>query len=188
MPTRSVLRIVGETTPLVILYAVIELLAGGVLGGMVDMMELLPGLLILIPGLLDLRGSIGSTFGARLTSGLHLGLVRPHRSGKALKTNIYASLILSFFVSLMLAVFAWALCLIMGIPSISLAAFMAISMVTGVVSGTILTGIAILVSFLSYGRGVDPDDITTPTIGTLGDIITVLCLFGTVHLVLWLGI
>lgn len=184
----SVFRVIEETMPLIILYAVIELLAGGMLGGMIETIDLLPGLLIILPGLLDMRGSIGSTFGARLTSGMHLGSIRPYKFTKALKINIYASVILSFLLPIILAVFAWVLSIMIGIGSISLMAFIFISLFTGFISGIALTGLAILVSFVSYNKGLDPDDVTTPTIGTLGDIITVLCLFVAVHLVLSLGI
>jgi mgtE-like transporter len=188
MPTRSVFRVIEETMPLIILYAVIELLAGGMLGGMLETIEILPGLLIILPGLLDMRGSIGSTFGARLTSGMHLGTIRPYRLTGALKTNIYASVILSFLLPVLLGVLAWVLCVVLGLGAISLTAFIVISLFTGFISGIALTGLAILVSFVSYNKGLDPDDVTTPTIGTLGDIITVLCLFVAVHLVLSLGI
>jgi len=68
--TRSVWRIVEETTPLVIGFAVLELIAGGILGTMIIDIELLPGLFILIPALLDMRWGIGCTLGARLNSGL----------------------------------------------------------------------------------------------------------------------
>ena len=188
MPSRSVFRIIEETTPLIIIYAVLGLLAGGLLGGMMELIEMLPGLLIILPGLLALRGNIGSVIGARLTSGLHLGFIRPYRFTKGLKTNIYASLILSLIMSIVLALFAWILCLMINITSISLLAFMVISLITGVASGALLTAIAVFVSFFSYSKGLDPDDVTTPTIGTMGDIITVLCLFATVHLVIGLGI
>lgn len=188
MPTRSVFRIIEETTPLIIIYAVIGLAAGGLLGGMSKEMELLPGLLIILPGLLAMRGNIGSLFSARITSGLHLGFIRPYRFTKGLKIDIYASFILSVFMSVILALFAWALCLMIGLSSISIWAFMLISLITGVTSGVVLTLLAMFVSFLSYTKGLDPDDVTTPTIGTLGDIITVIFLFASVHLVIVLGI
>jgi mgtE-like transporter len=186
--TRSVWRIAGEATPLVIGYAVMELLAGGLLGSMTDYIGMLPGLFVLIPALLDMRGNIGSAFGARLNSGLHLGYIKPGKMTKGLKTNIYSTLILSLLMSIILSFFASFTCYLSGISSISFLAFALISVITGFSSGFLLIFLAIFISGLSYRKGLDPDDVTSPTIGAAGDIITVVCLFLTVRLVLGLGI
>jgi len=186
--TRSVWRIVEETTPLVIGFAVLELFAGGVLGFMTTEIEILPGLFVLIPALLDMRGNIGSAFGARLNSGLHLGYIKPGRVTKALKINIYSALTLSFTMSVILSVFASLACHLAGIASIGFIDFLFISLIAGVLSGLLLVFLAIFISNLSYRKGLDPDDVTTPTIGAAGDIVTVVCLFLAVKLVLGLGI
>lgn len=186
--TRSVRRIVGEATPLVIGYAVLELIAGGVLGFMTMDIELLPGLFILIPALLDMRGSIGSAFGARLNSGLHLGYIKPGKTTKALKRNVYATLILSFTMAVIVSVFAWLMSYIAGISSITFFHFLFIAVTAGFTSAVLLVFLAIFVSNFSYSKGLDPDDVTTPTIGAAGDIITILCLFMAVKLLLALGI
>lgn len=186
--TRSVWRIVGEATPLVIGYAVLELIAGGILGIMTIELELLPGLFILIPALLDMRGSIGSAFGARLNSGLHLGYIKPGKITKALKTNIYTTIILSFIMAVVVSVFAWLTTYIAGIYSITFFHFLFIAIIAGFTSGVLLVFLAIFISNLSYSKGLDPDDITTPTIGAAGDIITIICLFLAVKLLLVMGI
>jgi mgtE-like transporter len=186
--TRSVWKIVGETTPLIVGFAVLELLAGGILGSMTADIELLPGLFILIPALLDMRGGIGSTLGARLNSGLHMGSIKPGKVTKALKINVYSAIILSLVISATLSVFAFVISTLAGIASISFIEFFLIAVIAGVSSGLALILVAIFISGFSYKKGLDPDDVTTPTIGTAGDIITVICLFLAVKLVLGLGI
>lgn len=186
--TRSVWRIVEEATPLVIGYAAIELVAGWVLGAMVLQIELLPGLFILIPALLDMRGGIGSTLGARLNSGLHLGYIKPGKVTKALKVNVYSALTLSFIISIILAVFATLASYIAGIESIGFINFLLIALIGGVLSGLVMVFVAIFISNFSYKKGLDPDDVTSPTIGAVGDIITVVCIFIAVRLVLALGV
>ena len=52
----------------------------------------------------------------------------------------------------------------------------------------VLIFVGIFVSELSYRKGLDPDDVTSPTIGAMGDIITVICLFLTVRLIVGMGI
>lgn len=186
--TRSVWRIIEESTPLIIGYAVLELLTGGVLGRMTVEIEVLPGLFVLIPALLDMRGNIGSAFGARLNSGLHLGYIKPGKMTKALKTNVYSAITLSVVMSVILAIFASFACWLGGISSISFIDFLLISLIAGVTSGIVLVLLAIFIANFSYDRGLDPDDVTTPTIGTAGDMITVICLFVAVKIVLGLGI
>ncbi len=185
---KSISRIVKETAPIITVYAVLELLAGGILTGMSNEMKTLPGLVILIPPLLDMRGNIGSAFGARMGSALHLGYIRPLRITKVLKTNIYSSLILSFFMSFLLGIIAWLACFLTGSFCITFTAFILISVIAGFSSGVVITFIAIGVSEISYRKGLDPDDITTPTISSLGDIVTILCLLLTVKFVLGVGL
>ena len=175
MPTRSVRKIVQETTPLIIFFAIIELGAGGTLGWMTEQMALLPGILVIIPPLLAMRGNISAAFGARLSSGLHLGFIRPNKVTADLKTNVWAALILNLFLSVVLALFAWIAFLLIGLPAMSPLALFSICIIVGVGSGTILAVMAIFIAFISYRRGLDPDNITTPSIASLGDIITVIC-------------
>ena len=135
-----------------------------------------------------MRGGIGSALGARLSSALHLGYVKPDKVTKYLKINIYSSLILSLFMSTILGIFAWISCLLTGLVCVSFALFLTISIIAGFSSGIILTFVAIFVVRISYKRGLDPDDVTAPSIGTLGDMITIVCLLLTVKLVLVLGL
>jgi mgtE-like transporter len=188
MPLFKVRKVMIETIPLIILFGMIEFVTGGFLTGLTKEIEMLPGILILVPPLLGMRGNIGSSLGARLTSGLHMGVIRPGKITNDLKKNLYSSLLMSLIMSTILAVFAWLVCLVTGGLCISLYAFLLISLISGVTSGAILSFVAVLVSFMSYNRGLDPDDVTTPSIGSIGDIVTVICLFITVKFVLGLGI
>jgi mgtE-like transporter len=188
MVTRSIYRIIEETAPLIILYSVIGLITGGILWGMTSEIELLPGLLILVPPLLDMRGGIGSTLGARLSSALHLGYVKTNRTTKCLKVNVYSSVVLSLFMSVILGAFAWASCMLMGMMCVGFASFLIIAVIAGFSSGIVMTFLAIFIVRFSYKRGLDPDDVTAPSIGTIGDMITIACLFLTVKLVVLVGL
>jgi mgtE-like transporter len=184
MSVIRVRRVLGETIPLIVFFATIELVSGGFLSTMTKEMEMLPGLLILLPPLLAMRGSIGSSLGARLSSGLHMGVVRTNRVTRDLKTNIYSSLIMSAIMSSILSVMSWAACVFASGVCIPLEMFVVISVLTGVISGTILTALTVLISIFSFGRGLDPDDVVSPAIGALGDVSTVLCLFIVIKVVI----
>ena len=59
---------VKQTTPLIIVFSLIQLTAGIPLGELTRNMSMLPGILILLPPFLAMRGNIGSSLGARLSS------------------------------------------------------------------------------------------------------------------------
>jgi mgtE-like transporter len=59
----------------------------------------------------------------------------------------------------------------------------AIAVIAGFMSGLILATMTVLVAVISYTKGIDPDNITSPTMATLGDFVTVACIFLGVVLV-----
>ena len=54
-----------------------------------------------------------------------------------------------------------------------------IVMIAGLISAIILTLLTIVIIFLVFKRGYDPDNITGPALATFGDIVTMLCIFGS---------
>src|SRR3989338_814080 len=55
------------------------LIARTLLAFYTDKMLLLPGMLILIPGFLEMRGNISGSFSSRIACGLFLGVVKPEK-------------------------------------------------------------------------------------------------------------
>lgn len=154
------------------------LLAGIVLSWMTDLLQLLPGLIILIPPAIDMRGNIYSALVSRLGTSMHLGLFSPTlKKGGILHQNAYASLLLSLILSVILGFLAKIAANAFGMHSISLPAFILISVIGGLISGIILLGIALLVSILGYRRNWDIDNISSPIITSAGDMVTIPSLF-----------
>jgi mgtE-like transporter len=184
----SLLRVVEETLPVILLFAIIGLFTGGFLGGVLAETSVAPGILILVPGMLGLRGNISSALGARLCSGLHLGYISTKHFSGGLKTNIEISITLSIFLSLVLSVFAWLACSHLGGPCMGLWNFVLISLMTGFLSGVILSFTTSGIAIISYRKGLDPDNITLPAGASIGDVITIICLLISVRFVLGLGL
>src|SRR3989344_9704472 len=97
-----------------ILYSQLFSVAAGLLAGLAlfsykQELFLLPGLLILLPGFLEMRGSISGSFASRISSGLFVGVIRPqtHHLTKLFKGNIAASFVLAILVSLLLGIIAF---------------------------------------------------------------------------------
>jgi mgtE-like transporter len=185
---KSVWRIVKETLPLIILFSFVELFTGGFLSSVLGEASLAPGLLILVPGMLGLRGNISSALGARLCSGLHLGYISTKGFSKGLKTNMKISITLSLFVSFLLAIFAWLVCTFTSTACMGVINFVLISVITGLLSGVILSLITAGIAIFSCRHGLDPDNTTLPSSASIGDVITMVCLLVAVKLVMGLGL
>jgi mgtE-like transporter len=54
-----------------------EVFAGALFGHSTETLDILPGLIVLVPALIGLRGNINTTMGSRLGSAVHMGLRNP---------------------------------------------------------------------------------------------------------------
>ena len=166
-------RIIKESLIALLICAVGDLCAGIILGKMTFFLETFPGLLVIIPGAIGMRGNIFGSFASRLSSNLHIGIISPEfEFSEQLNYNIYSSFVLTMVLSLFLAIIAKILCILLNQPSMSLIDFMLISVIAGIISNLIMLPITMFVSFKSYEHGWDPDNITSPIIAAFGDLFT----------------
>ena len=166
-------RSIKEGLIALLICAVGDLCAGIILGNMTYFLETFPGLLVLIPGAIGMRGNIFGSFSSRLSTNLHIGILTPEfKKSDVLMENITVSFILTLVLSLFLAIIAKLICIIFGFESMSLIDFMLISLVAGLVSSLIMLPITMLISLKSFQNGWDPDNITTPLIAAFGDLFT----------------
>jgi len=170
--------------PLLLGCGMAEIIVGSFFGQL-DL-EMLPGLIILVPAIIGLRGNISVALGSRLGSGFHLGVIDFSRSWKREVTeNIKASLVLSSVMSSVIGIFAYGTCRLFGFPSMGVLYFVGIALMAGFVSGLALATLAILTVYVAFRRGYDPDNITGPVLATIGDVITIICIFGASLLMGW---
>jgi len=175
----NVRAIVIQGLSILLLCAIIEILAGNVLEGMKEHLTVtLPGLILAIPPLLDLRGNINGALASRLGTALHIGVIEPKLSMSAeLKVNLISSLILSFLASATIGLISVGVGALFGTQSINILGIVAIAIFAGVVSGIILAAITVMVSIVAYVRGWDPDNVTAPLMATIGDLLTIVIIF-----------
>ncbi len=158
--------------------------AGSVLEGMKEKFSVLPGLLTVVPPLVDLRGNIGCALGSRLGTALHLGTLKPRFSRSwELVGNVLASLFLSVVGSVTAVLISFLIRGSLGL-SFHLLSLLWIATVSGLLSGLLITLLTVLVAFQAFRGGWDPDTVTGPVMTTAGDIITVFCIYLAV---LWWG-
>ncbi len=156
-----------------------EVVAGTLLHGLEGSLKQLPGLLVLIPGLMSLRGSVSTTLGQRLGSLYHLGLIRWEDSlrNPIVWTNIFANILLTLIAVIPQVIVAHVLLLFLKLPTISLLGLLFIGLSVAFISGLLLSLLTVFIALYSAHKGLDPDNITVPLIATIGDIITVASVF-----------
>lgn len=152
--------------------------AGLTLGHITNTLTELPGLLVLIPAAVGMRGTIFGAIGARFGTSTHAGLfeVTLDRNG-VLYQNIEVAVITTFTSALWLAILARLATLAFGQRSISIWDFVTISVVGGALGSVFILLFTIGVSVLSYRRGYDLDAVSTPMVTALGDMGTLPTLF-----------
>ena len=182
----SVKSIVSEALPFELVCTIGGVFAGVILVKMIDAIEMIPGLLVLVPAILGMRGNISCTLGSRLGSAIHLGLISRIERNPELMNNVTGSLALSLIMSVVLGILAHLFTVALGMPSVGVVVLVSIAVFAGVSSGLILAVIAVVITIGAFKYGIDPDNVTTPALGTLGDVITMLMVFCAAKVVIWI--
>jgi mgtE-like transporter len=153
--------------------------AGAFLGSITGTLERYPGLLVLVPAAIGLRGNIFGSFGNRLSTSIHAGTFRwSLRRETVLGQNVVASMLLTMAISLALAVVAKAIAVGFGIAdSIDLLSMSTVSIVGGVLGSLVVLGAALALTGGAVRYDWDLDNVAAPLVSTLGDVLTLPALF-----------
>jgi mgtE-like transporter len=162
-----------------------DLFAGLTLGAITDTLETLPGLLVLVPAAIGMRGNIFGGLGSRFSTAIHTGTFRVSRRLDTLVgQNVVASLALSLSISLVLAVLAKAVSVAFGVAnSISIVDFVVISVVGGMLSSIVVLVVVIVVTTAAVRFELDLDNVSTPIVTAAGDVVTLPSLFLATYLI-----
>lgn len=156
-----------------------SLVAGAFLGAITPTLAKYPGLLVLVPPAIGLRGNIFGAFGNRLSTAIHTGTFRwSMRREAVLGQNVLASMLLTMGISLALAVVAKAVAVGLGLTgSIDLLAMATVSIVGGVLGSIIVLAASLGITGGAVRFGWDLDNVTAPLVSTLGDVLTLPALY-----------
>lgn len=179
-------RVIKESFLILLLCTIGGVIAGLVLHNMEDELIKVPGILILLPAILGMRGNVSGALGSRLASALHLGLIKPELKGsKILYENYLAAMILNVVMSFLLGIIAYSAYVLAGFKEpISIIQLTLIALIAGTLAGIIMTIFTVLLAIFTYAKGLDPDNVLMPSLSTVGDIITVFCLLLAVKLII----
>ncbi len=175
--------IISESVlPLAFLLAV-TLAAGHVLNGAAATFLAAPFLLILVPVVNGIGGNVGTVLGSRITSGLYTGTIELKLGDKELLRNVRDGIVLYAVTFAVLAMFIYGLTPFTGVvPPFGVEVLLFVMLSTGLMLAGVLTLVTLSVAFLSFSRGLDPDNFVTPVVTTAGDFV------GIGFLVLVLGV
>jgi mgtE-like transporter len=158
--------------------------AGLTLGAITGTLQELPGLFILIPATVGMRGVISGTTGARLGTSIAAGLFEVSwRRGGVLRQNAVIGLVLTLTSSIYIACLARLASVVFDEPSIPLRDLVTISVVGGTTGAALVLVATIGVAVLSFRRGYDLDAVATPVVTAVGDMVTLPALFLATFLV-----
>lgn len=164
-----------------IISITLSIFAGILLVVVIEKLYLIPALLILLPGFLELKGNIAGSLSARLGTALHTKKIKPEiKFTSFIKQNILADLFLTIVVSLVLGLIAYGVTYI--IFKISNPEIILVSLIAALLAMIVLVPLTFFSSFWLFKHHYDPDDIMGPYVTHIGDVISILSLLLVVML------
>ncbi len=127
-----------------------------------------PGLLVILPGMMGLRGNVFGSMASRFSTMLYLGDLEPSLREKKVLKNVVLGIALSLIpVSLL-----WSIGILGGIRE------NAFDILLIVISSTILVSLILgyftaFVTIFTFRRGSDPDNVAAPLVASMGDLLTI---------------
>ncbi len=156
-----------------------SLVAGAFLGSITGTLEEFPGLLVLVPAAIGMRGNIFGSFGNRVSTTIHAGtFTLSARRDTVLGQNVLAAGILTLGVSLIAACIVKGIAVGLGLEgSIGLLDLSTISIIGGLLGSVVVLGATLALSSGAVRYGWDLDNVTAPLVSTLGDVLTLPALW-----------
>jgi mgtE-like transporter len=179
----------GDTTQSLValgLNSTSSFIAGMILAAITGTLDQIPGLLVLVPAAIGLRGNVFSALGSRLSTAIHLGTFRfSARRDSVLVQNIAASMVLTVFVSVLLALGAKGLGLALGLdpPPAPLLDLALIAVLGGALASLVVLAATMVLTVGAVRFDWDLDNLVAPIVSTLGDMLTIPALWLAAQLV-----
>lgn len=163
-----------------LLNSTTSFVAGATLASITGTLQALPGLLVLAPAAIGLRGNVFSALGNRLSTTVHLGTFSfSLRRDSAFAQNVAASMVLTLGVSLLMAVGAGVLVLGLDIsdsPAV-IWKLALVSILGGTLASLVVLAVTVGLTLAAVRFGWDLDNLVAPTVSTMGDVLTIPALW-----------
>ncbi len=175
-PTYHWMRITLQSLPVLTGAVVIGVLSGQVLAAFQDRLLAVPILLALVPAVNGIGGNVGSILGARVASGLHFGGLMSNR-GRGFRRDVTASVTLAAVTFAFMGLAAGLGHSLMGVRvPVNVGKLMLATFLAGLLLVIAMVILVMIVGWLSYRRGWDPDNVVVPVLTTAGDTLGIIFL------------
>ncbi len=127
-----------------------------------------PGILVILPGMMGLRGNAFGSMASRFSTMLYLGDLKPRIREERVLRNI----VIAMMLSLIPVTILWMIGIIKGIR------YHSFQILLIVISSTIFVSLLLgyftaFVTVFSFKRGTDPDSVAAPLVASMGDLLTI---------------
>jgi mgtE-like transporter len=184
MTVYSLRRILWESYPVLVLCAALSLSAGLILNSQMDSIKALPIILMMVPPINGINNNVCSILGSRLASALHMGTIEPKFKGQPpLRKNIHASWLMSIGVFAFTSAIFFYISLVSGMGPLKSTVIMAAFFLASVAAIAVTMLCTIGLAFLSFAKGLDPDNIVIPIVTSIGDVAGVTCLIIAIKII-----
>jgi len=158
------------TFPALLISLGINFVSGAFLGKYFDKLMLTyPVILIVLPGLMDLRGNIFGSLASRFTTSLFLGEMEPSLKERKVGESVYLSVVLSI-----LPIFLLWIVGTLKTGHIKMAFFTLLILFVSTVFISLFLGYSTaIITILPFRKGLDPDSIATPLVTSMSDLLTI---------------
>lgn len=162
-----------------------SLITGLLIARFTGTFEEFTGLFMLLPAAIGLRGNVFGPLGSRLSTAMRTGTMTwSLRVESVLGQNVTAALVVGLGASLIHAALAEILLLATGVEdALSLADFVVVSVLGGLLASLVVLGITLGLAVASNRFGWDLDNVTAPLVMAAGDFVTLPALILAVQLV-----
>ena len=172
-------EIILASFPALFLCLLLDFFAGAFLGKFFKKIMIeYPIILVILPGLMGLRGNIYGSLASRFTTMLHLGEMNPTLKDKNVVKNIFISILLSLLPVTIL----WLVGVI-KVREVGIAVAVFLIVITSTIFTSLLLGYSTaLATIIPFKKGVDPDAVAAPIVTSIADLITIPLLVGFMFL------
>ncbi len=167
----SKVKIIRETYPSEIFSIILDIIAGTLLTILILPFESFIILILIVPGLLSVRGNTGGAFAARTSRDLIIG----NFNKRTWFENISATLILSLSSGLLLGILTIFLnSFVIKIPFINAIALFFLPILTLTSEPIVSLPISTFLSYIVFKFGLNPNNIVSPIMTGIDDILIIV--------------
>jgi mgtE-like transporter len=161
-----------------------DLVTGVTFATISNTLYLLPGLIVLVPAAIGMRGNVFGALGSRLGTMIHTGTFRvSRRVDTEVGQNLSGAILSSLATAALLAVLAKLMSeMLVRTPSISIADFMVVSVIGAILSSVVVLVLTVAVAAYCANRDIDLDNVAAPIVTAAGDMVTLPSLFLATYL------